>query len=41
MNADPMQYLKNLWHDLKLSVSAGVTQWRYIRRHLRRGRSFQ
>ena len=34
---ESMTYVKNLWHDLKLSVGVGINQWRYIRRHLRRG----
>ena len=32
-----MSYIRNWWHDLKLSVGTGYTQWRYIRKHLRRG----
>jgi hypothetical protein len=32
-----MQYIRTFWHDLKLSVGTGYTQWRYIRKHLRRG----
>ena len=32
-----MKYVKNLWHDLKLSIGTGVAQFIYIRRHLRRG----
>lgn len=32
-----MLYFQTLWHDLKLSVGTGIAQFRYIRRHLRRG----
>ena len=34
-----MTYVKNLWHDFKMSVGVGISQWRYIRRHLRNGGS--
>ena len=36
-HGESMTYVKNLWHDLKLSVGVGISQWRYIRRHLRNG----
>lgn len=32
-----MQFIKELWHDIRASVHVGMTHWRYVRRHLRRG----
>ena len=32
-----MTYLRNLYHDAKLSIGAGWAQWCYLRHYLRRG----
>ena len=32
-----MQYIRDLWHDVKLCVATALVQWHYTRKHLRRG----